>query len=223
MTKEELLKPIRTTKSTSSQHCVDHPYLLTLRTVATRSRWASLKKEKMPIPNEVIFGPGFNTERISYGEVRELSDNVSKLKILKKRLDKFLIEQIDPLSERDINGNLKIWSPFPLTYLTCSACETLGRLVIDKTKIKNDDVSREASIYIFGKIDNKFTRKPQKGFHEQMKEIWSNEEVKKMKNYSEIFYKYLRNSFAHGYRAKNIFLNHELTVSPNLIPSMRVA
>jgi len=77
----------------------------------------------MSIPNETIFGPHLTEARgIRFGEVRQVNDADTKLRYLKQRLDGFLISQIDPIST-------KIYSPFPLTVLTCIAVETLGRII----------------------------------------------------------------------------------------------
>jgi len=168
----------------------------------------------VPIPGDIIFGPGLNNSpKINFREARALTNENDKLELLKLRLDTLMINQIDGISHKDEMNNLKIWSPIPLTYLTCLACETLGRVIIgNENKIKKDDVSRHASILIFDEIDKAFSRNPKKKFKVQMKKIWSNDDLSKMNSYSFIFYKYLRTSFAHGYRAKNIFLNHKLEI-----------
>jgi len=40
--------------------------------------------------------------------------------------------------------------------------------------------------------------------------MWPTDEIKKISSYAELFHSYLRTSFIHGYRAKNVFLNDRL-------------
>lgn len=159
----------------------------------------------MAIPDQVIFAT--NT---TFGDVRKLTDDSKKIQILKLRLDDILIRQIGNLAAKE-NDKLLVNSPYPLTVLTCIACETLGRIIIDTNKHKNEDISRKGSIEVFKKIDSVFSRPMTKTFKKQMQGYWTNEDISSIKNYATIFYKYLRTSFTHGYRAKNVFLNHKLS------------
>lgn len=165
----------------------------------------------MPIPDETVFGPNVvDGQPITYGELRKITDEALQIDYLKERLDGFLLRQVAPLAARHADGKLKLWCPFPLTVLTYIGAETLGRVIKPIDQIRSADVSREVSIYIFGKLDQKLTRKPKKLFKQEMQDLWPRDDIANIKSYAEIFYKYLRSSFAHGYRSKNIFLDHEL-------------
>jgi hypothetical protein len=171
----------------------------------------------MPVPDHIIFGSGIDNDAgVDYGFARGLTNDTDKLKLLKRRLDVFLISQIDGLATKDDKGGLLIWSPFPLTAITCVASETLGRLItsIDNLKKsgKNDnEISKIVTVDIFGRLDKKLSRQLTKDFKKEMATIWPKDDVKSIQSYAEIMYKYLRNSFNHGYRAKNVFLDHTVT------------
>ena len=81
----------------------------------------------MPVPDEVIFGPDTQMKTITYGDVRSMAE-ADKLKVLKLRLDRFFIEQVDELGKNK-EGNVKVYAPFPLALLTCVGIETLGEVM----------------------------------------------------------------------------------------------
>ena len=168
----------------------------------------------MPVPNHVTFGPGIdNNAGVDYGFARSLTNDTDRLKLLKRRLDAFLIDQVDGLARKDDEGTLLIWSPFPLTAITCMASETLGRLISSIDNLKklgkgDNEISKVVTVNIFGRLDKKLSRQLTKDFKKEMAKIWPNEDTKSIKSYAEIMYKYLRNSFNHGYRARNVFLDH---------------
>ena len=170
----------------------------------------------MPIPDHVVFGPGLDNDLpVSFEFARSLKQNSQKVKLLKRRLDAFLINQVQPIAQRDETGQPIIWSPFPLTAITCMASETLGRLIssigdLKKSGKSDSEISRAVTIKVFGRFDKKLTRQLGKEFKKNMTNIWPHDDIKSIKSSAEILYKYLRNSFNHGYRAKNVFLNHEL-------------
>jgi len=60
-------------------------------------------------------------------------------------------------------------------------------------------------------LDKKLTRPLTKDFKQAMQERWPDDDVKKIESYSELFHSYLRTSFIHGYRGKNVFLTEETT------------
>ena len=54
----------------------------------------------MPIPDKTVFGPHLTENRpVDFGEVRQLVDDGLKLEYLKKRLERFLVNQINPISD----------------------------------------------------------------------------------------------------------------------------
>jgi hypothetical protein len=165
----------------------------------------------MPIPDKTIFGPHLTENRpVEFGEVRQLVNDELKLEYLKKRLEQFLVNQINPISDRD-----KANSPFPLTVLTCIAVETLGRVVFPISKYEKDskkkrEISKLVSVQIYGMFDKTLNRQLTKDFKILMKKNWPDDNIKDISSYAELFHSYLRTSFVHGYRAKNVFLNAEL-------------
>jgi hypothetical protein len=55
----------------------------------------------MPVPDEVVFGPGDQTEALSSGDVRSLRDDCARIDALKRRLDTFFIRQVDELGKSE--------------------------------------------------------------------------------------------------------------------------
>lgn len=165
----------------------------------------------MPIADHNFFCPKIEgIGEVTFGYIRQLEDDDQKLFFLKKRLEGFLIQQIDPVSERS-----QFFSPFPLTVLTCVAAETLGRVISSVAKWEEDkhskhEISKLASVEIYKKLDKKLPNQLTKDFKIEMKAIWPEDDVKKIKSYAELFHSYLRTSFMHGYRAKNVYLNADL-------------
>ncbi|WP_421800069.1 hypothetical protein [Haliscomenobacter sp.] len=166
----------------------------------------------MPIADHNSFCPIIEgIGEVTFGYIRQLEDDDQKLFFLKKRLEGFLIQQIDPVSERS-----QFFSPFPLTVLTCVAVETLGRVTQPVTKLeksghKKTEISKLVSVPIYGELDKKLTRPLPQGFKKSMQELWPKDKnIKSIKSYAELFHSYLRTSFMHGYRAKNVYLNANL-------------
>ncbi len=165
----------------------------------------------MPIPDKTIFGPHISENRgITFGEVRQLSNDDIKIEYLRKRFEGYFVDQVDPISDRE-----KVYSPFPLTVLTCIGVETLGRVFFDVEALVQDErkkkeISKLVSIPIYGFLDARLTRQLSKEFKTSMQTIWPNDNVKNISNYAELLHSYLRTSFVHGYRGKNVFLSAEL-------------
>lgn len=163
----------------------------------------------MPIPGNTIFGAHLTENRvISFGEIRQILEEDLKLKYLKKRLETFLIQQVSPL------GNKTVYSPFPLTILTCVACETLGRIIepiasYEKDNRKKLEIPKIVSVKIYGMLDKALTRSLTKEFKTEMQKLWPKDNIKGISSYSELFHSYLRTSFIHGYRGKNVFLTED--------------
>jgi hypothetical protein len=146
---------------------------------------------------------------INYGEIRQIEDDDTKLFYLKKRLECFLVNQVDNIYS---NG---IYSPFPLTVITCVAVETLGRVIspvseYEKDSRKKNEISKLVSVPIYGLLDKKLTRPLNKEFKKHMQLHWPPDNIKSISSYAELFHSYLRTSFIHGYRGKNVFLSIEL-------------
>jgi hypothetical protein len=162
----------------------------------------------MPIPDQTIFGPHFTEARgITYGEIRQLTDDSIKLQCLKARLKSFLNDQIERIADAQ--------APFPLTVMTCIAAETLGRIIEPVEKYQKDarqklEIPKLVSTKVYGLLDPRLSRTLTKAFKKSMQAIWPEDDIKSLSNYSELFHSYLRTSFIHGYRAKNVFLSTEL-------------
>lgn len=162
----------------------------------------------MPIPNKTIFGPHLEERRgISYGEIREITEDDIKLKYLKKRLEGFLVNQIDEMAEKG--------SPFPLTVMTCISVETLGRVISPVVKYEQNprdknEIPKLVSIPVYGMLDKVLTRPLNKKEKASMKLLWPNDRIEDISSYAHLFHSHLRTSFIHGYRGKNVFLSTEL-------------
>lgn len=169
----------------------------------------------MAILGDVWFGPHHEKDSsILYSEVRKVKDEQTKLTLLKKRLDTYLIRQIEPMRDRD-----DIYAPFSLCVMTCIAIETLGRVIQPVNQFRQDniennrdeefDISRKVSTYIFSKLDQRLSRKIPQAEIARFRARFP-QASPKIKYYCDLFYHYLRSSFVHGYRGKNVYLKVEL-------------
>lgn len=165
----------------------------------------------MPIPDQTIFANHWDEDRgISFGEVRSITESHIKLLCLRKRIETYIIKQVDPIGVREI------YASFPLTVLTCIASETLGRIIEPVAEYEADprkrkEIPKIVSTAIYGKFDVKLTRQLPKKFKIAMQQLWPNDDVKKISSYAEVFHSYLRTTLIHGYRAKNVFLTEDIT------------
>lgn len=168
----------------------------------------------MGVPDQTYFGRGLNGHGVNYGEVRAVTDEQTRLALLKNRVDVLLIQQVDELTKRDENNGLKVWSPFPLNVLTLLAIETLGHIIGDIEKIRNENEYEQSKAIvtpIYQLIDVKLTHKPSKDFYEGFEKIHGTSDKKSIKKYSDVIHKYQRNTFNHGYQAKGVYLDHQST------------
>jgi hypothetical protein len=157
------------------------------------------------IPDDIIFGHNLSGEVITYGNVRETTDEDTRIKLLKIRLETFLLNQIEPL--------ISSKSAFPLCTMTCVGIETLGQIFIAEDK--HDQSFQFVSIS--KKIDQKFGRQINKIFFSKLEEIWDTRELKNFDNYGVILYKFFRNTMIHGYRTQGVFLSYENTESIDIV------
>ena len=164
----------------------------------------------MPIPDDTIFSNHLIESRgVKYGEIRKIREPDIKLQYLKKRIESFLIEQVNPI------GDKIIYSPFPLTILTCIASETLGRIIEPVSKYENDkrnknNIPKIVSVKIYGMFDKKLTRPISLKFKDSMQKVWPDDDIKNITCYSELLHSYLRTPFIHGFRSKNVFLTEDI-------------
>lgn len=167
----------------------------------------------MPVPDNTYFGEKPEGGPILYGEVRKISDEQRELLILKSRIDTLLIRQVNELSLIDELGNYKIWSPFALIVLTFLSIETIGHIIcnIDKIKEENDNEQSKAIVTpIYQLMDKNLSYKPSKRFYISFKKIHGKDDKKSIKRYSDVIHKYQRNTFNHGYQARGVYLSHEV-------------
>jgi len=147
----------------------------------------------MAIPDSTFFGP----EDISFGQLRQITDPLEKIGLLKKRLDSFFISQIDALDKR---------SPFVVAIMSCIAIETLGTIFFDKGK---DTGQSYRFNLVLAKIDQKFSRPLTKEFKENYKKQWPEKVKLEASTRGDLLYSYLRNTMIHGYYAQGFYLNDE--------------
>jgi hypothetical protein len=169
----------------------------------------------MRVPDSTYFGDRPEGGGITYGEVRELSEDDRKLEILKLRLDSFLISQVKALTDKNPDGTYKIWSPFPLTVMTLLSIETLGHVIGDvkEVKMKNEqEFSKKIATPIYKLMDKELSRGVSKKFHKAFKKLHGKDDRKSLDVYSDVIHKYQRNTFTHGYQAKGVYLSHQLEV-----------
>lgn len=170
----------------------------------------------MKIPDETIFSANpWGEGSISYKQARLVTDEIKKIELIKNRLDVFLIGQIQPIGELKEDSTPKIWSPFPLTHLTFLAIETLGRIISSKEKIEvgnNFESSKKYSKPIYQLIDKRLLDKPDKTFYKSLNARLGYDDKKNIKCFADIFHKYMRNTYNHGFQGKLVYLNHELSV-----------
>ncbi len=163
----------------------------------------------MPVPDNVIFANHWIEDRgITFGEVRQLTEIQTRLLCLKKRIETYIIKQVDVIGHREN------YAPFPLTVLTCIAVETLGRIVepvhvYEQDPRKSKEISKIVSIEIYGKLHPKINRQLPKRFKTAMKNLWPDAGVANISSYAELFHSYMRTTLIHGYRAKNVFLSED--------------
>jgi hypothetical protein len=93
----------------------------------------------MPIPNNVIFSNHLSESRgVDFSEIRLIEDDDIKLLYLKRRLEDYLVNQINQISNKE-----KVNVPFPLTVMTCIAVETLGRVVQPISEFQKDEKKKK--------------------------------------------------------------------------------
>lgn len=170
----------------------------------------------MPVPGATYFGETPEGLPIFYGDVRKIKDDQRKLEVMKSRIDSFMMKQMDWLSKKEPDGNFRVWSPFPLIILNFVAIETLGHIISDVAKIKDENEFEQSRVLvtpIYRKMDKKLGYKPTVKFHESFEKLHGKDDRKSLKTYSDVIHKYQRNTFNHGYQAKGVYLSHELEVT----------
>ncbi|HLY69179.1 MAG TPA: hypothetical protein VKR53_05590 [Puia sp.] len=167
----------------------------------------------MPVPDETYFGEKPGGGPATYGEAREIRDEQMQLQFLKSRIDSYLIRQLNELSVINPDGNYKVWCPFGLTILTFIAIETIGRIILDTEKIKEEnenEISKAIVTPIYQLMDKRFSYKPSKKFYEAFERLHGKDDKKSIRRYSDLIHKYQRNTFNHGFQARGVYLSHQL-------------
>ena len=151
----------------------------------------------MAVPNQTIFGVDENEASINYRTVRQITDEDRLIILLKLRIEVFFIGQVKPL---------ETVSPFPLSVMTCIGVETLGEITIAESSDDNGIQFKN----ILGKFDTNLAKTLTKTEKELVKKNWPDKDGEKIKNLTDLFYKYYRNTMIHGYRGKGVFLSSDL-------------
>lgn len=160
------------------------------------------------VPDNVIFGINASNIPINYGYVRNVTDEIELINLLRLRLWVFFINQIQVLQVAR--------SAFPLTTMTCIGIETLGEIFV---KEKKDDTSFQF-VEIIKKINQVFGRKPNKKFDKRLQEIWAEKDLKNIDCYGKIVYRFFRNTMIHGYQGKGVFLSYEDTETIEIVEDL---
>jgi hypothetical protein len=165
----------------------------------------------MGIPDNTYFGSGLTGSGINYGEVRKLSTHEDKIKVLEGRLDALFFNEVKSISKRDENGKPDVYAPFSTCVLTLLGIETLGHIIDDPEKVKKkhkNEYSKIISRPIYLLIDKKLLKTPTKPFKKAFINLHGQNALGGISTYSDIFHKYQRNTFQHGFQAKGVFLEH---------------
>jgi hypothetical protein len=159
----------------------------------------------MAVPDELIFSPGESRDSSNtYGQVRAMDDD-GKIMALKRRLDRFLVDQIDELSKPP-GGKSKVYSPFPLAILTCIAIETLGQVMYFREEKKKEDAQREGFLRVAGSLHKTFSRALRKNVQDSVVKMWPEKDASKIKTIAHMLYYFQRNTLVHGYQSKGVLV-----------------
>lgn len=167
----------------------------------------------MPVPDNMYFGEKPEGGGIKYGEVRQITNEQRQLLILKARLDPLLIGQINELAVFKNDNIRKVYSPFPLTVLTLLSIETLGHIINDVEKIKNEkEYERSKTIVtpVYQLMQKSLSYKPSKDFYKAFETLHGKGAKKKIDKYSDVIHIYQRNTFNHGYQSRGVSLTEEI-------------
>ena len=134
-----------------------------------------------------IFGPGFSghPKIVEMKELKHL-DVISRAKAFRVRTEAFYLSQVD------VFQNNPPWAPFPLAVMTCIGIEMIGSYKYgDAPEVQNDHFKT-----LVEDMDQRFakTHPAPDGQNRKL---------------SYFLYKGFRNSLAHGYYGKWVFITHE--------------
>jgi hypothetical protein len=166
----------------------------------------------MPVPGDVIFGPASGGKHMTFDRVRSMS-NEERVVQLKRRLDTFLIAQIRELGRVDGKAK-KVYSPFPLAVMSCVAAETIGRIFfLPSLKVDSDERSRACFRQVMKQVDRKLYGPMRRGFKEQLRKRWPDDDLTELKSAADVMYKFFRNTMTHGYAGRGVYLTEDATDS----------
>lgn len=168
----------------------------------------------MGVPDQTYFGRGLDGKSIRYGEVRAVKDEQDRILLVKNRLEALFISQNERIAERDEPFKPKIWSPFSLCVLTLLGIETLGYVIGDIDKIENEgeqEKSKKIVTPIYQLLNKELARKPSKKFIKGFCNLHGKSAKNRINKYSDIFHKFQRNTFNHGFQSRGVYLNHKLS------------
>jgi hypothetical protein len=162
-------------------------------------------KTEVGAPDEARFSPGLKKgeEAVTWGSLRQLTNDDYRLAALSARIRSFLIEQTSAILEK------KAYAPFPLTAVTLIGIGSLGEIFYADAADPHDE---DRNLILFcefcDSIDKRFPRAPNKNFKEAFASRWR---VEKPRSISRILYTFFRNSFVHGYYGRSVFLTGDET------------
>ena len=166
----------------------------------------------MPVPDKTIFGIDDRNVSIDYGFVRQQNEPNELIKLLKLRLDTFLIKQVEPIT-----------GAFPKTTMTCITIETLGDIFYGN---KKDDQSY-GFVSVAKQLHQQFSCNVGKEFKKNLNELWDGtDDVSNIDTLAKLLYKFFRNTMVHGYYGRGVYLSFEdttwfikdkgyITINPN--------
>ncbi|MCH8032216.1 MAG: hypothetical protein IH950_00480 [Bacteroidetes bacterium] len=163
----------------------------------------------MAVPDDTYFGIDENGKGVYYRDVRSENNPLRRIKLLELRLRDLLIKQTNEL-EVLLDGSRKVHSPFPLAIITCISIETLGQIFYKSDNKKDEKNQSYSFVSVIKFFDKEFSRPLTKKFKESLTKRFPNDEVEKIKNFSELFYTYFRNTFIHGYKGRAVYLEEQV-------------
>lgn len=176
----------------------------------------------MAVPPDVIFASSDGPLPTYYGDVREM-DDAKRLSALNRRLDEWLIEQIDELG-KDEGAESKVYSPFPLALLTCVAMETLGSVMYHDDSESDEENARNGFRKVAAKMHQGFARSFSKKAKANIAERWADtKDTSKLRTPADLLYTYFRNTLIHRYQGQGVQITEEITKTYELTEEGTIA
>ncbi|MCB9169982.1 MAG: hypothetical protein H6594_06475 [Flavobacteriales bacterium] len=174
----------------------------------------------MPVPNEAHWGPDGNGGSLDYGQVRAITNDSERIRLLKLRLEALFINSCEVLYTTK--------SAFPLVTMTCIGIEALASIfesdklkkaIAEETteekeerKKKKKKGQRASFIAVCCRFDQRLAQKFSKKFRTKLEQMWpDNKDIHEIDCLAGLIYRYLRNELVHGFQAKGVYLDYNDT------------